>query len=525
MKILITDPISEKGLGVLRNEGLEVVLQIGLNSASLKAIIPEYTGLLVRSETKVTADILFHADKLQVIGRAGVGLDNIDVDAATKKGIIVMNTPEGNTNTTAEHALSMLLALARHIPQATKSLKNNKWEKKRFVGVEILGKTLGIIGIGRIGSSLAKKALALGMSVIAYDPYIPTEVANKMAIRLVELNTLLAESDFISIHVPITEETKQMLGQEEFKIVKKGLRIINCARGGIIDEEALCQAIKSGRIAGAGLDVFQQEPPSGNPLLELEEVICTPHLGASTEEAQEKVSISIAKQLADYFKQGIIHNAVNIPAVDAGAFELLRPYLELAEKLGTVLVHLHEGAVKEIAIHYRGEICELTLKPITLAVLKGILQPFLNETVNMVNAPFLARERGIKVTESTTSERGNYASLIEIQVTTERGAGTISGTLLEKRVPRIISIDQYQLEAIPSPNMLIFSNLDTPGVIGSVGTILGNNKINIAGMHLGRTAPDGLATCIVNVDSAVPEEVLQELRNLPTIFSAKMIKL
>ncbi|MBI4595872.1 MAG: phosphoglycerate dehydrogenase [Candidatus Tectomicrobia bacterium] len=525
MKILVADPISLKGVELLKNEGLDVVFKTGLTHSELKTEIVGYTGLIVRSETKVSEEVISQGQKLQVIGRAGVGLDNIDVDAATKRGIIVMNTPDGNTNTTAEHALAMLLSLARHIPQATFSLKSDRWEKKRFIGVEILGKTLGIIGLGRIGSSLAKKVLALGMKVIAFDPYISNEIARQMGTRLVELEKLLSESDFISVHVPNTEQTFRMLSHKEFQRVKKGARIINCARGGIIDEEALFQAIKSGQIAGAALDVFEKEPPHANPLLKLDEVVCTPHLGASTEEAQEKVAIAIAQQFVDYFKKGEIYNAVNLPALDAGTLEVLSPYLELAEKLGTINAHLVGGGGKEVAVHYYGEICELALKPITLAVLKGILQPFLKETVNMVNAPVLAMERGIKVTESTTSERETYASLIEIKLVTQKGEGTISGTLFEKKVPRILSIDHYQLEAIPSPNMLIFSNLDTPGVIGSIGTILGRNNINIAGMHLGRTAPEGLAMCIVNVDNPVPEEVLQEIRSLPTIFSAKMIRL
>jgi len=526
MKVLVSDKLSEKGLEILKKAGgLVVDVKTGLTKEQIISEIPKYDGLIVRSGTKVTADVINAAKNLKVIGRAGIGVDNVDVDAASKKGIVVMNTPEGNIITTAEHAIAMMLSLARKIPQANASVKGKKWEKG-FMGVEIYNKTLGVIGLGRIGSIVASRAKGLSMNVIAYDPFISKERALNLGVELVELQDIFKRSDFISVHTPKTSETTYLIGEKEFAIMKKGVRIINCARGGIIDEKALYNAIKDKIVSGAALDVFEKEPVQpDNPLLELDEVICTPHLGASTDEAQLNVAIDVAEQIVDFFKKGQIRNAVNVPSMSAELLLKIQPYLTLGEKLGSLHAQLIEGGVKGITIKYSGDIVNLGVKPITISIVKGFLQSFVGEGVNMVNASFIAKERGIEVAETTTSEAHDFASLISVTVKTEKQEKLIEGTVFGKNDPRIVRIDEYWVEASPSGNMLIFSNVDAPGVIGKIGTILGDDKVNIAGMQLGRNKPKGNAVSIVNIDSPIPDKTLQKIRSMPNIIYAKMVKL
>lgn len=527
MKVLISDNLSEKGVEIFqKDKRISVDVKTGLSKDELIKIIPEYDALVIRSATKVTPDVIEAAVNLKVVGRAGIGVDNVDLEAASKHGIVVMNTPGGNTETTAEHAISMMLALARKIPQANVSIKSNKWEKKKFMGVEILNKTLGVIGLGRIGRIVVKRAQGLGMRIVAFDPFISKEAAKKLNVELAgDLNRLLKTADFITIHTPKTEETANFLGEREFNIMKNGVRIVNCARGGIIDEKALYNAIKSEKVAGAALDVFEKEPPVDNPLLTLEEVICTPHIGASTDEAQENVAIAVAEQIINYLCNGEIRNAVNVPSMDADMLERVKPYISLGEKLGSLQAQLTDGGIKKINITYSGEVVDLDVKYITLSVLKGLLDVFIKEDINLINAPIIAKERGIEVIETTISDVKDYAGLLSTAVETDRGKKVIDGTIFGKSEPRIVRIDGYILEAAPSGNMLIFSNEDAPGVIGHIGTFLGKHNINIAGMHLGRTKVQGNAMSIVNIDSPLPENLLKGVRDLPNMIYVKMVKL
>ncbi len=526
MHILVSDLIAPQGLELLRRESsLEVDVRLNLPPEELMTCIGEYDALIVRSSTKVTADLLTRARRLKAIGRAGIGVDNIDVAAATAAGIIVMNTPEGNTNTAAEHTLAMLLGLARSIGQADASLKRGEWARDRYMGVEVSGKILGIIGLGRIGSLVARKAQGLGMSTIAYDPFISREQAQSIGVEMFELAELLARADFITIHTPQTRGTTHLIGPAEFALMKRGVRLVNCARGGIIDEAALYGALCSGQVAGAALDVFEREPPGDAPLVKHPAVVCTPHLGASTEEAQERVSVDIAQQMIDYLKFGSIRNAVNIYPLDGEMFRKVEPYMNLAEQLGSFIVQMVEGGLREVAIRYSGEAAALQIKPITAALLKGLLQKSSPERVNLVNAPHLARERGINVSETTSSEVGDYTSLIMVELTTDKAKGQVAGTLFGRQEPRIVRVDDYRMEAVPTGHMLVFSNQDTPGVIGKIGTILGSNQINIAGMQLGRVALHGMAVAVVNVDSTIPQPILDQIRALPNIFDAKLVEL
>ncbi|MBI4639588.1 MAG: phosphoglycerate dehydrogenase [Candidatus Tectomicrobia bacterium] len=526
MKVLVCDDLSERGLTILEDEpGIDVDVKLQLSEVELCETISPYDAVIVRSSTKITASVIESARQLKVIGRAGIGVDNIDLDAATKRGIIVMNTPEGNVVTTAEHTFALIIALAKSIPQANLSVKERKWERELFIGSELFGKTLGIIGLGRIGQLVAKRAQGFEMVTIAYDPYISAEIAKKMGVELVSFEDLLKRSDYISIHAPKTKETLHLIGEKELAMMKDGVRIINCARGGLLDEIALYRALVKGNVAGAALDVYEEEPPFISPIVELDSVICTPHLGASTGEARDNVSIAVAEQLIDYFKHGRIRNAVNVISVDIELLPKLEPYLKLGEKLGAFLAQWIEGGIREVTVKYSGEVINLGVKPITVSVLKGLLQIFLEDRVNVVNAPILAKERGITVTEATTSETEDYASLIRVEMKTDKGVGVICGTLFGMKEQRIVRIQDYHVEAVPSGFMLVFSNLDTPGVIGKIGTLLGNEQINIAGMQLGRVSPGGEAVAMVNVDSPIPPEVLEKIRALPNIFRAKLVVL
>ena len=525
-RVLVTDNLQEVGVEALRKEGLDVLSVPTLPEAELSARIADCHGLIVRSATKVTATLLAAAPELAVVGRAGAGVDNIDVEAASERGVIVMNTPGANTIAVAEHTIGLLLSLARKLPQAHGALKGGTWDRGRFAGVELFGKVLGIIGLGRIGSEVARRALGLRMQVIAYDPYLTAEAAQKIGMEVVELDELFRRADFISIHTPLTKETHSLIGPKEFARMKDGVRLINCARGGVISEAALVEAVRSGKVAGAALDVFEQEPlPGDHPLLGVEQIILTPHLAASTEEAQAAVSLAIAKQVADVLVRGVVTNAVNVPSVDPETLRELRPYLTLAEKLGSLVAQLAEGRMQQVQIDYAGEVAALATQPLTVTFLKGLLRAILGENVTDVNAPYLARSRGLKVIETTTSETEDYASLVSAGLRTDKGEWQVAGTLFHKREPRIVRIDGYRLEAVPSGWMLVFSNLDVPGVIGRIGTLCGRHKINIAGMQLGRERRGGRAVAILNVDDPIAEPVLEEIRALPDIVSAKLVKL
>jgi D-3-phosphoglycerate dehydrogenase len=526
-RILIADKIASSGIELLQDhDAVDVSVQTGLTPDALREMLPSYAGLIVRSATKVTADVIDAGTSLQIIGRAGIGVDNIDVEAATRHGIIVMNTPEGNMNTAAEHTIAMLMALSRTIPQASAEVKAGVWDRHKFMGVEVVNKTLGVVGLGRIGSLVVRKAQGLGMQTIAYDPYISHEAAQKLGVELMSLPDLLQRADYVTVHTPKTAETKALIGHDELKLVKPGVQMINCARGGIIDEEALYDALVNGTVAGAALDVFEQEPPSAtHPLLQLDNVICTPHLGAQTGEAQERVAVGVAEQMLDFFVHGQIKNAVNMPNLDAESYHALQPYLALATKLGAFQVQRVEGGITDVTVSYSGEVVALGVKPMTSAVLCGVLGHFLGQQVNYVNAPFLARERGIRVVERQQQDPEDYASLIEVEIGTESQRSRVAGTLFGRDDARIVSIDSFAIEAVPEGHMLLFSNQDTPGVIGRIGTIFGNAGINIAGFRLGRTAPHGTAVCVVNVDSEIPSDVLDAIRSMPNLLYVKTVNL
>ena len=525
MKVLISDNLSPRGIEVLKQSGLEVDVKTGMKPEELKACIGQYHGLIIRSATKVTAEIVEAATKLKVVGRAGSGLDNVDKAAASKKGIVVMNTPGGNTITTAEHTIALMFALARQIPQATASMKQGKWEKKRFMGVELFKKTIGIVGIGNIGKHVARRALSLGMIVIGYDPYLSDENAKEMGIEKVDLTTLFKRSDFITIHTPITSETKNLISTKTIQLMKDGVRIINCARGGIVNEAELYEALKSGKVAGAALDVFEKEPPENNPLLTLDSVICTPHLGAATEEAQENVAVAIAEQVVDCLVNGVIRNAVNFPSVPAEQVLRLKPYLTLAEKLGSFASQVFEGGVTEITVEYRGEASQLNTAPVNIALLKGFLTPILEETVNFVNAPVITKERGIEVKEMKSPDGGDYQSMIILRVKADRKEHRLSGTLLGRTDPRIVRIDDFAVEIVPEGTMLFMYNNDRPGVIGNIGSYLGKCNINIARMHFGRESQGGMAISVVNIDSPLSESQLEDLKKMPNILSLRVVEL
>jgi len=525
MKVLVSDNISAKGVEILKKAGLEVDVKTGMKPEELKACIGEYSGLVIRSATKVTAEIIEAATNLKVIGRAGSGLDNVDKVAASKKGIVVMNTPGGNTVTTAEHTIAMLFSVARMIPQATASMKAGKWEKKKFMGVELFNKTLGIVGLGAIGGQVAKKAQGLEMNIIAYDPFLSEQKAQEMGIRKGSLDDIFAESDFITIHSPMTPETKGLINAATMAKMKNGVRIINCARGGIVNEQDLYEAMKSGKVAAAALDVLEKEPPENNPLLTLENLVCTPHLGASTEEAQENVALAVAEQIADYLVHGTIRNAVNFPSIPSDQVPRLQPYINLAEKLGSFSCQIFEGGATEIIVEYYGDAATVNTAPVTIAALKGYLSPILLETVNFVNAPFIAKERGIEVKETKSSDAGDFFSKITIRIKAKNRESYVSGTLYSKKDPRVIEIDNFKVEIVPEGELLLMYNNDKPGVIGNIGHLLGKNNINIARMHFGRESAGGTAISVVSLDAKPGPKVLDQLKALPNILSIKQISL
>lgn len=527
-KVLISDAMSEKAEAILKEaKDIEVDVITGMTPEELKAKIGEYHGLAVRSSTKATKEILDAATNLKVIGRAGTGVDNIDTEYATQKGVIIMNTPGGNTVTTAEHAVSMIMSLARNIPQATASTKAGKWEKKKFQGTELTGKTLGILGVGQIGSVVANRCQGLHMKVISFDPFIAKDAAEKLGITLVDsTDELYAQSDIISIHVPLTPDTKDIINKDAFSKMKKGVKLINCARGGIVNEADLAQAIKDGIVSGAALDVFETEPvEADNELLKLDEVIVTPHLGASTHEAQEIVAVAVAEQIRDYLVDDTIRNALNAPCVPADLVAKLGPYITLAEKIGSVLGQTLDGAPSEVEVEYNGDVTEYDVAPITIACVQGLLSPLMDSPLNAVNAPVIAKERGIKITESKTARTTEFASSITLTIKTDKGSHVIEGALFGKTMPRIVKLNEYILDAEPEGNLLLLQNDDKAGVIGKVGTILADKGVNIGRLHLGRTDKGGKALSLWNVDAVLSDDVLKAVSDSENIISAKLIKL
>ena len=521
-KVLISDALSEAAVQIFKDRGIEVDFKPGLgkDKDKLAEIIGNYDGLAIRSATKVTPKILANATKLKVIGRAGIGVDNVDIPAATAKGIIVMNTPFGNSITTAEHAIAMMLALARQIPQADASTQAGKWEKNRFMGVEITGKTLGVIGCGNIGSIVAERGIGLKMKVIAYDPFLSAERAVDLGVEKVELDELLARADFITLHTPLTDKTRNILDAAALAKTKKGVRIINCARGGLVDEVALRAALDSGHVAGAAFDVFVAEPATENPLFGHPNVVCTPHLGASTSEAQENVALQVAEQMSDYLLRGAITNAVNFPSITAEEAPKLKPFIALAEKLGSFAGQLTETGISKVQIAYEGAVSQMNTRALTSAALAGLLRPMLGD-VNVVSAPIVAKERGIVVEEVTREMAGDYESLITLTVTTETQTRSVSGTVFADGRPRIVNIKGIRMDAEFGPSMIYITNLDKPGFIGTFSGTLGEAGINIATFHVGREAPGGSAVALIEIDGDLPEAILAKVRALPQVQSAR----
>ncbi|MCL4558284.1 MAG: phosphoglycerate dehydrogenase [Deltaproteobacteria bacterium] len=525
-KVLIADGIADEGLKILTTSNIQVDVRKKTSAEELASLVPDYEGLVVRSASKVTKDVIAKASKLKIVGRAGIGVDNVDVSAATKKGIVVMNTPGGNSVTTAEHTLAMIMSMARRIPQATASLKSGKWEKSKFEGVELYNKTLGIIGFGNIGGILADRALGLKMRVIVYDPFISEEKAMNLGVKKVSLDEIYTSADIITVHTPKTRETAGMLNKAAFDKMKKGVMVVNCARGGIINEAALLEALQSGKVACAALDVFEVEPPVENPLLKLDNVIVTPHLGASTHEAQVNVSVDIAKQFVDYFTRGAIKNAVNYPSISVEMYPFLEPYIRLVEKLGKFMGQIHRGDhVEEITIEYGGEITELNTQPVTLAGLKGFLQHMYGEDVNYINASVIAKENGINIIETKTGQPVDFTNLITIKLKSGDTIRKISGAVFGRKHIRLTMIDNFYIEAIPEGNILVLRNIDKPGVIGRLGTYLGKHGINIARMELGRESVGSEAIALLNIDDEPSDEVMQGLRGLENIISAEKVAL
>lgn len=525
IKVLISDPLSKEGVDILKANNLKVDEVSKLSEAELCKKIKGYDAIIVRSGTTVTKKIIEASDKLKVIGRAGVGLDNVDVAAASKKGIVVMNAPAGNTISTAEHAFSLMLSLSRNIPLANESVKAGRWDRKKFMGVELYGKTLGIIGMGRIGTEFAKRALSFGMKIVAYDPFFSEEKAKSLGIESVKVDTLFKNSDFITIHTPLTDETRHLIDEKAFKKMKKGVRIINAARGGIVDEVALAKNIKSGKVAGAALDVFETKakPPIDSPVVNLDNVVTTPHLGASTEEAQVNVAMDMARSVADALLGKGYRNAANVPAMGEKLLKTVGPYVNLAERLGCIQSQLIDNPIKAITVNYIGEIANLDVDLVTRALMKGIFNPILEEEVNYVNALLIAQERGIKVIEKKTTKIMDFANLISVEFDTGKRKHFIMGTLFSNNEPRIIKIDKFYVEAIPEGYMLVVENNDVPGVVGKIGTILGAHKVNIAEMSFGRDKKTGEAISLLNVDSEIPKNILKKLRSAKDINGVKQV--
>ena len=525
-KVLISDELSPAAVAIFRDNGIDVTFEpkLGKDKERLEKIIGAFDGLAIRSATKVTEKVLQAATRLKVVGRAGIGVDNVDIKAATAKGVIVMNTPFGNSITTAEHAIAMMLALARQIPEADRSTQAGKWEKSRFMGVELTAKTLGVVGCGNIGSIVADRAIGLRMKVIAYDPFLSDERAMEIGVEKVELAELLARADVITLHTPLTDRTKNIIGAPAFARMKKGVRIINCARGGLIDEAALLDGLKSGHVAGAALDVFEEEPATANPLFGAPNLICTPHLGAATSEAQENVALQVAEQMSAYLLKGAISNAVNFPSISAEEAPRLRPFVRLAEQLGSFAGQLTESSIKGIRVEYSGAVAELNVKPITAAAVASVLRWHMGDGVNMVSAVSLAEQRGVKIETTTRGQDGTYESYVKLTVRTDKYERSVGGTVFSDGRPRFIQVRDIDMEFEVTPNMLFVRNADKPGFIGRFGMLMGEAGVNIATMNLGRDKPGGDAICLVSVDEAVSDAVLEQVRALPQVIRANRLQ-
>lgn len=526
MRVLVSDNLGEIGIRMFQEEeGIEVDVNTGLSPEELKGIIGDYDGLVIRSATKVTKDLLQAATKLKVVGRAGIGLDNVDIPAATKRGIVVMNTPSGNVITTAEHTIAMMLALTRNIPAGTASLKNGQWEKKKLQGREIFNKKLGVIGLGKIGAIVADRARGLKMKVIVHDPYLTPEQIEKAGFESVSIEQLYQQADYITVHVPKLDSTIGLINKAAFDQMKDGVMVINCARGGIVDEKDLNDALNSGKVAAAALDVFETEPPGVCQLFEHDRVICTPHLGASTKEAQTNVAVGVAEQIIDFLKNGTILNAVNVPSVAGELLARLGPFLTLADRMGCLQAQIAKGPVKEIVIEYNGDFNDLDLAPVSTAVLKGLLAAVVKDDVNFVNANIIAKERGIKVTEATSIDAEHFINLITVRVKTTEMTSTVSGTIYGKSEPRIVKINNFGLEVIPEGHLALIFNLNKSGAIGSIGTTLGKNDINISRMQVGQDE-DGVNNIIfLKTDTPIPNNVLKELRDLSMVITVTLLEL
>lgn len=522
VKVLISDKMSPKAAEIFRERGVEVDELTGMSPEELKVCIGEYDGLAIRSSTKATAEIIAAATNLKVVGRAGIGVDNVDIPAATAAGVCVMNTPFGNAITTAEHAIAMMFSLSRHIPAANQSTQAGKWEKSKFMGVELYGKVLGVIGCGNIGSIVADRAIGLKMKVVAYDPFLSPERAVELGVEKAELDELFARADYISLHTPITDGTRNIINADNIAKMKDGVRIINCARGGLIVEEDLKAALDSGKVAGAAVDVYAVEPAKENILFGHDNVVCTPHLGASTNEAQVNVAIQVAEQMADYLLVGSVTNALNMPSVTAEEAPKLKPYMDLAKQLGSFAGQVTESGLKKVHVEYEGQAAGLNIKPLTSIILQGLLGPLL-DSVNMVNAPVVAKERGIDVMESINDKVDDYQTLIRVTVTTEQRSRDIAGTLYGDKSPRIVSIKGINMEAELGPHMLYVTNQDKPGFIGSLGSLLGAADVNIATFHLGRNEAAGEAIALIEIDSELGADTLQEVQSLPHVAQVKAL--
>ena len=523
-RVLLLDGIDPAGIELIqRTNSLDPIVHEKIAREKLLEIVADVDGIIVRSGTAVDRELIQIAKRLKVIGRAGVGVDNVDLDAATERGVLVMNSPGGSTTTTAEHTIAMLFALARNIPQAYKTLKNRQWEKTKFKGVELAGKTLGVIGLGRIGSEVARKCQAMGMNVVAYDPYINPDAHLSSGLELVDLQEIFRQADFITVHVPLSEHTRNLINKNTIARMRDGVRILNCARGGIINEHDLYESLKSGKVAGAAFDVFETEPNTESPLLELDNFIATPHLGASTVEAQRKVSEDICRQVSDYLLKNTVEGALNFPRLEAGQVERYQHFVDLAARLATFIAQICDGRMQSVLIHYSGEVTDMNLNYLTSVIVRSLLVPFLREGVNLINAMHVAKLRGIKVQDTRLPAPENFTNLIVIELRTDVESHRVSGTVFTDKLPRIVNVDGYPLEVVPHGNMIFFTNNDKPGVIGGIGTVLGRCNVNIAGMHLGRENQGGKALALLLVDDPVSNDVIEQFRQIPNILSAKVV--
>lgn len=518
MKVLVSDNLGQIGIDMFEQaEGISVDVNTGLSPEDLKDIIGDYDALVIRSATKVTEDLLSAATKLKVVGRAGIGLDNVDIPAATQRGVVVMNTPTGNVITTAEHAIAMMMSLTRNIPMGTLTMKKGRWEKKKLQGREVYNKVLGVIGFGKIGSIVADRARGLKMNVIVSDPFVTPEQIQKAGYKGVTLPKLFAQADYITIHVPKLKDTAGMINKAAFDQMKDGVMLINCARGGIVNEDDLCEALKSGKVAGAAMDVFATEPPGEHPLLAFDRVICTPHLGASTKEAQTNVAVAVAEQIIDYLQTGTVKNAVNAPSVAGELLGKVGPYITLGDKMGLLQAQLACGPIKEVQIEYTGDFKDLDMAPVSIAILKGLLTPMVADMVNFVNAPIMAKDRGIKVLESTSTTSEDFVHLITVKAITAVGTSEIAGTIIGRNDPRIVLIDDFRLELVPEGHILLIYNDDKPGAIGGIGTILGKHNINIGRMQVGQDLKGKSNVVFCQTDTPVTADVIEELRAAPMV--------